>query len=137
MPFEILFLFGLILLNGVFAMSEIALVTARRTPIKVAHLSAHPAEEITFYWMDPSAGSYEISDPVLLPGDGPFRLFSAGAYHTYVVEFTQPNATGSSGVTRTMRVSMRRSRVVVGSQATTWPRLMMAIWSQSSWASSR
>ncbi len=30
MPFEILFLFGLILLNGVFAMSEIALVTARR-----------------------------------------------------------------------------------------------------------
>lgn len=30
MPFEIAFLFGLILLNGVFAMSEIALVTARR-----------------------------------------------------------------------------------------------------------
>ena len=30
MPLEILFLFGLILLNGVFAMSEIALVTARR-----------------------------------------------------------------------------------------------------------
>jgi hypothetical protein len=56
-------------------------------------LSEYPAEEITFYWMDPSAGSYEISDPVLLPGDGPFRLFSAGAYHTYVVEFDQPNAT--------------------------------------------
>jgi len=30
MPFEIAFLFGLILVNGVFAMSEIALVTARR-----------------------------------------------------------------------------------------------------------
>jgi putative hemolysin len=30
MPLEILFLFGLIILNGVFAMSEIALVTARR-----------------------------------------------------------------------------------------------------------
>jgi putative hemolysin len=30
MPLEILFLFGLILLNGLFAMSEIALVTARR-----------------------------------------------------------------------------------------------------------
>ena len=30
MPLEILFLFGLIVLNGVFAMSEIALVTARR-----------------------------------------------------------------------------------------------------------
>jgi len=30
MPYEIAFLFGLILLNGVFAMSEIALVTARR-----------------------------------------------------------------------------------------------------------
>jgi putative hemolysin len=30
MPLEILFLFGLIILNGLFAMSEIALVTARR-----------------------------------------------------------------------------------------------------------
>jgi putative hemolysin len=30
MPLEVLFLFGLIILNGVFAMSEIALVTARR-----------------------------------------------------------------------------------------------------------
>jgi putative hemolysin len=30
MPIEVLFLFGLILVNGVFAMSEIALVTARR-----------------------------------------------------------------------------------------------------------
>jgi CBS domain containing-hemolysin-like protein len=28
MPFEVLFLFGLIVVNGVFAMSEIALVTA-------------------------------------------------------------------------------------------------------------
>jgi putative hemolysin len=30
MPLEVLFLFALILVNGVFAMSEIALVTARR-----------------------------------------------------------------------------------------------------------
>src|SRR5512145_93887 len=34
MPLEILFLFGLILLNGVFAMSEIALVTARRARLQ-------------------------------------------------------------------------------------------------------
>jgi putative hemolysin len=38
MPSEILFLFGLILLNGVFAMSEIALVTARRG--RLQHLVA-------------------------------------------------------------------------------------------------
>jgi len=35
MPFEVLFLFGLILVNGVFAMSEIALVTARRGRLQV------------------------------------------------------------------------------------------------------
>ncbi len=35
MPLEILFLFGLILLNGIFAMSEIALVTARRGRLQV------------------------------------------------------------------------------------------------------
>jgi putative hemolysin len=35
MPLEILFLFGLIVLNGVFAMSEIALVTARRARLLV------------------------------------------------------------------------------------------------------
>ncbi len=45
--------------------------------------------------------------------------------------------TGSSGVTTTLRMSMRRSSVAVGSQATTSPRLTMAIWSHSSWASSR
>jgi hypothetical protein len=34
MPTEVLLLFGLILLNGVFAMSEIALVTARRARLQ-------------------------------------------------------------------------------------------------------
>jgi putative hemolysin len=35
MPIEIIFLFGLILLNGAFAMSEIALLTARRARLQV------------------------------------------------------------------------------------------------------
>ena len=49
----------------------------------------------------------------------------------YVLELNR------KGVTTTVRVSIRRSRLDLDSQATTWPRLMMAISSQSSWASSR
>jgi hypothetical protein len=55
-------------------------------------LSAHPTDLWTCYWIDPSAGSYETSDPITIPGDGPCFLYPAGPNYTYLVEYGNPHA---------------------------------------------
>ena len=73
---EITFLFGLILLNGVFAMAEIALVTARRTRLqKMADSGDAGAAAALTLGMDPTGSQRAL----IADGDRGLRRFGAWA----------------------------------------------------------